>query len=44
MRPAGALECLGWLSLLLMLVLASPGVRVEPAGEAAPVAALRAHP
>jgi hypothetical protein len=34
----------GWLSLLLMLVLASPGVRVESAGAAAPAAALGAQP
>jgi hypothetical protein len=38
-RPVAALECLGWASLLLMLILASPGVRIEAVAGPAPVAA-----
>jgi hypothetical protein len=44
MRPRRAFELAGWLSLLLMLLLTSPGVRVEAEDGAAPVAATSARP
>ena len=37
-KPLRSLQSLGWLALLLMLLLASPGVRIEPAHEAPPAA------
>jgi hypothetical protein len=36
-KPAKLLQSAGWLSLLLMLALASPGVRFVEAPEASPL-------
>ena len=44
LKPSKLLQSAGWLAILLMLVLASPGIRVERVAEAPPVARFQPHP
>ncbi len=43
-KPSKLLQSAGWLAVLLMLVLASTGIRVERVAEAPAVARLQSHP
>ena len=43
-KPSKLLQSAGWLAVLLMLVLTSPGIRVERLTEAPPVVRLEPHP
>ncbi len=43
-KPSKLLQSAGWLAVLLMLVLASPGIRFERVVEAPSVARLQHHP
>ncbi len=43
-KPSKLLQSAGWLAVLLMLVLAWPGIRVERVAEAPPVALQELHP